>query len=225
MSVGYSDFSITGGNIDIITVGGNVAIITNSGTAWTFSDTGNLELPSGGVVYETGIPSGGLSGSTIALKPAGGTNADQQLLVYPTAGNVDANHLHLTSGNLWNTELFLGDDNFFVKLANTGNIVINSNDNVGNTAQWNFNNFGTLTLPGGSQLRPLGANLDIFAGTGSYVNLTTSDESSRMGVDNSGGYIVTAGGTWSFDTTGNLTFPTVANESTRLFCTRQGIGG
>jgi hypothetical protein len=225
VSVGYSDFSVTGGNIDIITVGGNVAIITNSGTAWTFSDTGNLELPSGGVVYETGIPSGGLSGNTIALKPAGGTNADQQLLIYPTAGNVDANHLHLTSGNLWNTELFLGDDNFFVKLANTGNIVINSNDNVGNSSQWNFNNFGTLTLPGGSQLRPLGSNLDIFAGAGSYVNLITSDESSLMGVDNGGGYIVTAGGTWSFDTTGNLTLPTVANESTRLVGTRKVIGG
>jgi hypothetical protein len=28
-----------------------------------------------------------------------------------------------------------------------------------------------------------------------------------MGVDNSGGYIVTAGGTWGFGTTGNLTAP------------------
>jgi len=37
--------------------------------------------------------------------------------------------------------------------------------------------------------------------------LITSDESSSMGVDNSGGYIVTAGGTWDFDTTGNLTVP------------------
>jgi hypothetical protein len=72
---------------------------------------------------------------------------------------------------------------------------------------WTFGNTSTLTLPGGSQLRPLGANLDIFAGTGSYVNLITSDESSSIGVDNGGGYIVTAGGTWDFDTTGNLTAP------------------
>jgi hypothetical protein len=54
----------------------------------------------------------------------------------------------LTSGNLYNTELFLGDDNFNVKLANTGNIVINTNDNAGNTAMWTFNTAGTLTLPG-----------------------------------------------------------------------------
>ncbi len=77
---------------------------------------------------------------------------------------------------------------------------------VGNDT-WTFGNTSTLTLPGGSRISPLGANLDIFAGTGSYVNLITSDESSSMGVDNGGGYIVTAGGTWGFSTTGNLTAP------------------
>ena len=75
------------------------------------------------------------------------------------------------------------------------------------SSTWTFGNTSTLTLPGGSQLRPLGANLDIFAGAGSYVNLITADESSSMGVDNGGGYIVTAGGTWDFGTTGNLTAP------------------
>jgi hypothetical protein len=75
------------------------------------------------------------------------------------------------------------------------------------SSTWAFGNTSTLTLPGGSQLRPLGANLDIFAGAGSYVNLITADESSSMGVDNGGGYIVTAGGTWDFGTTGNLTAP------------------
>jgi hypothetical protein len=172
---------------------------------WSFDTAGNLTLPRGGVVYETNIPDGGLNGNTIALAPSGGTNVDQQLLIYPTTN--DANHLHLTSGNLYSTELFLGSDDLYVKLANTGNVVINSNDGAGNTAQWNFNNFGTLTLPGGSRLRPLGANLDIFAGTGSYVNLITSDESSYMGVGGAGGYVVTAGGTWDFNTNGNLTAP------------------
>jgi hypothetical protein len=100
----------------------------------------------GGVVYETNIPDGGLSGSAIALKPTGGTNADQELLIYPTVN--DANHLHLTTGNLYNTELFLGDDNLYVKLANTGNILINSNNSAGNSAQWTFGTNGNLTVPG-----------------------------------------------------------------------------
>jgi hypothetical protein len=416
-------FGVTGpgGTVSIIGGGsangqaeyGNIFVATGSKN-WTFDNTGNLALPQGGVVYETNIPDGGLNGKTIALVPSGGTNADQQLLIYPTVN--DANHLHLTTGNLYNTELFLGDDNLYVKLANTGNVVVNSNDGAGNTAQWIFgtdsrltfpgtpridtdaNNFevqaaesisleanavvniytdtsgtayqwqfgddgnltvpggmiingnintlgsqtallqptddlplafiasgangsvisywaedianlmssniaaiytplqntqtvrivtgtnggniaiydfdkngvfstaqvsatgnvtgnyfigngslltgisaslpvangtsnfdiatangnvtitanaetytfgtnSTLTLPGGSQLRPVGANLDLVAGTGAYVNLITSDGNSYMGVDNGGGYIATAGGTWNFGTTGNLTAP------------------
>ena len=124
----------------------SITLSTPYGGYWTFDNYGNLTLPQGGIVHETNIPFGGLSGKTIALVPSGGTNADQQLLVYPTAGP-DANHLHLTSGNLYNTELFLGDDNLYVKLANTGNIVINSNDSIGNTAQWTFGLDGALTLP------------------------------------------------------------------------------
>jgi hypothetical protein len=130
---------------------GNIVINTSDyagNTAqWNFDTTGNLTLPQGGVVYETNIPDGGLNGQTIALKPQGGTDADQQLLIYPTVN--DANHLHLTTGNLYNTELYLGDDYLYVKLANTGNIVVNSNDNAGNTAQWIFGADGNLTVPGG----------------------------------------------------------------------------
>jgi hypothetical protein len=118
-----------------------------------------------------------------------------------------ATHIHLDTGNNAYFDQYFGDDGKYVKLEAAGNIVINTNDGVGNSAQWTFNNFGRLTLPGGSQIRPLGANLDIIAGTGSYVNLTTSDESSSVGVDNGGGYIATAGGQWLFGTTGNLTAP------------------
>jgi hypothetical protein len=113
---------------------------------WQFDNTGNLALPRGGVVYETSIPFGGFDGNTIALKPSGGANADQQLLIYPTANVIDANHLHLTSGNLYNTELYLGSDDLYVKLANTGNVVVNSNDGTGNTAQWTFDATGNLTV-------------------------------------------------------------------------------
>jgi hypothetical protein len=128
----------------VLTAGNTTATLK----VWKFDETGNLNLPRGGIVYETSIP-GGFDGNTIALKPSGGTNADQQLLVYPTANITDANHLHLTSGNLYNTELFLGSDDLYVKLANTGNIVVNSNDNTGNTAQWTFSSNGNLTIPGG----------------------------------------------------------------------------
>jgi hypothetical protein len=129
---------------------GNVVISSDDATGnsaqWTFDTTGNLTLPLGSIVYETNIPDQSLSGSAIALKPIGGTTANQQLLIYPTAN--DGDHIHMTSGNLYTTELFLGSDNFYVKLANTGNVVINSNDAVGNSAQWIFDASGDLTVPG-----------------------------------------------------------------------------
>ena len=149
----------TGANV-AVNVDGKVSIQSDAGTpyTWTFEYDGNLTLPRGGIVYETNIPGGVLSGNTIALTPQGGTSTDQQLLIYPTADpTADANHLHLTSGNLYNTELFLGNDNLYVKLANTGNVVINSNDNVGNSAQWTFDTTGRvvnlegLTLTAGGQ--------------------------------------------------------------------------
>ena len=152
---------------------GNVVIgsddATGNSAQWIFGTSGNLTLPRGGVVYETNIPDGGLNGNTIALAPSGGTNADQQLLIYPTTN--DANHLHLTSGNLYSTELFLGDDNLYVKLANTGNVVVNSNDAVGNTAQWTFDNFGTMTLPGNMIIS---GNTSVF-GTNASLLQTTDD--------------------------------------------------
>ena len=125
---------------------GNVNIETG-GNTWTFDPSGNLTLPAGGSIYSEGFTPSGNPGNTITLQPAGsGITTNQKLLIYPTAG--DGDHIHLTSGNLYQTELFLGSDNLFVKLANTGNIVINSDDNAGNTAQWKFGIDGNLTLPG-----------------------------------------------------------------------------
>jgi hypothetical protein len=159
----------------------------------------SIVLPNGGVIEETSIPFGGLSGNTIALTPAGGINPNQQLLVYPTAGQ-DFNHLHLTSGNLYNTELYLGDDNLYVKLANTGNIIINSNDGIGNSAQWNFGTNGAILTSDALALRvPDGipnAVTGIVTSSGSWesnptVNLgTTGGTGTGLTVDvtESGGY-------------------------------------
>ena len=187
-------------------IAGNVSIGTyqDGGVGqleWTFDSNGNLVLPRGGVVYETNIPFGGLEGNTIALIPSGGTNADQQLLVYPTAG-ADFNHLHLTSGNLYNTELFLGNDNLYVKLANTGNIVINTNDDAGNTAQWTFGtagtilNSGNLTLqtPSGGASGAYDINSQGGYNTGSYTNLSTTGGTGTgltVNAGSDGGYINT----------------------------------
>ena len=196
---------------------GNAVITTGSDSSpyqWKFDNTGNLVLPQGGVVYEPVIPGGTLTGRTIALKPSGGTDADQQLLIYPTNVNPDFNHLHLTSGNLYNTELFLGNDDLYVKLANTGNIVINTNDGGGNTAQWNFGADGELYLPTGGRIGATKGGTMLDGGNGNSVSLTSFYANGfysgcfTAGPDGNV-YITTytgngSQGNWTFDNTGNL---------------------
>ena len=161
---GGGDANITGGTGRVNAPGGNVNLIggisangladygrvniSSGASTWIFDNAGNLVLPHGGIVNEgTAVVPGG-SANTITLTPSGGGNADQQLLIYPTAG--EGNHLHLTSGNLYNTELYLGSDDLYVKLGNNGNVYINANDSIGNTAQWSFGSDGNLITPGAS---------------------------------------------------------------------------
>ena len=149
----------------------NVTINSNSqgsNPQWIFDTTGNLVLPEGGSIYSEGFTPSGNPGNTIILQPAGsGVTTDQRLLIYPTAG--DGDHIHLTSGNLYQTELFLGNDNFFVKLANTGNIIINSDDNAGNTAQWKFSTDGNLTASGNLVIA---GNTSVFGTTAALIQPT-----------------------------------------------------
>jgi hypothetical protein len=212
---------------------------------WTFDGTsGNLTLPMGGVVYETNIPDGGLSGSAVALMPPGGTNADQQLLVYPTVN--DANHLHLTSGNLYNTELYLGNDDLYVKLTNTGNISLSAN-NLIDSALWQFGVDGNVTLPQSSVITeetvpggfpgsavvikpdgfindnqrlliyPTGGvdynHLHLTSGNLYSTELFLGNDDLYLKLSNSGNIIINANdgagssAQWTFDTTGNLNTP------------------
>jgi hypothetical protein len=183
---------------------------TGNTSSWVFGTDGNLTLPAGGSIYSEGFTPSGNPGNTITLNPHGsGSITNQKLLVYPTAG--DGDHIHLTSGNLYQTELFLGSDNLFVKLANTGNIVINSDDNAGNTAQWKFGIDGNLTLPDTTSVI---ANVSITLEANDSGNITGL---SLIGDSNANLYahgnvtIVSDSSnttaTWSFVNTGDIVLP------------------
>jgi len=140
---GYVDSQSFYSNVKVATYlptySGNIAAnISKAGYTWTFGTDAVLTLPSGATILESGYGSAG----AIRLKPNGGTST-QYLEIAPTAA--DGNHVHLMAGS--GTELFLGDDNQYVKLANTGGVVINSNDGAGNTAQWTFGQDGTTLFP------------------------------------------------------------------------------
>jgi hypothetical protein len=61
--------------------------------------------------------------------------------------SVEGGHVHLLSGNPATVDLYLGDDDQYVKIEkNAGNVVIGTNTN---TKHWRFGTDGTLTLPRG----------------------------------------------------------------------------
>jgi hypothetical protein len=109
---------------------------------WKFDETGKLTLPQGGVIDEGNSPTG--VGKNITLKPQGGTST-QALLIYPTAGG-EGDHIHLTAGG-GSTELYLGDDDHYVKLASNGFVVIKADDGVSGKV-WGFSPDGTTSIPG-----------------------------------------------------------------------------
>jgi len=128
---------------------------------WQFGADGELTLPAGGNISE----GGGFTGA-IRLTPAGGANANQALLIYPTAG--DGNHIHLTAGG-GTTELYLGDDNHYVRLGKAaqynGTIVI--------AATGMPNTVAGIVSSGNWAVVPL-SNLATTGGTGTGLTVTVT---------------------------------------------------
>jgi hypothetical protein len=162
---------------------GNVTIRSNAATVggthtWNFHKDGNLQLPAGGTITEANV---GLADALI-LTPANISYSDQQLRIYSTGGMVEGNHLHLTTGNLYATELYLGDDNYFVKLGNTGNVGIRAaTQSLSSTALWTFDTSGNLRLPAGGVI--------VNSDSSQYGAISTSSSVSTLIVsDTSGDY-------------------------------------
>lgn len=136
-------------NVSIPTTDGNVYINANSGTdqQWNFTTAGSLVLPVGGIISEGTSPAG--VGNTITLTPANGSNVNQQLLIYPTV--TEGDHLHLTTGDLAVTSLFLGNDTQYLRTNTDGSMVIGTNDSQPDTPslgyRWVFDVTGNLTAP------------------------------------------------------------------------------
>ena len=183
----FSASSISNGssNVTIPSADSNISVTANGSYTWTFDTFGTLTAP-GNIIPDANI--------TYNL----GNNLNRWSSIYALVYYGNGSQLTDIDTSL----ISYGNSAVEIPIVD-GNIVITANA----SSTWTFGTNESLTLPGGSRLRPLGANLDIFAGAGSYVNLITSDESTSVGVDGGGGYITTAGGTWDFDTTGNLTVP------------------
>jgi collagen type VII alpha len=96
-------------------------------------------------------------------------------------------HLHLVAGNPTTVDLYLGDDNQYVKIEkNGGNVVVGTNTN---TNHWTFGSNGNLTLPaGGDILDSTGTSvLGAVGYTGSFGNIGYTGSFGNIGYTGSVG--------------------------------------
>ena len=186
------DVNISSGNTNV-SISASSAVIINTDTSnanqtWTFEGDGNLILPGnaiainyadgnrvfGNVTFRDEIVIGTGTSNLISglyLAPSSSSaNANMYLRV---RGNIndEPTHIHFDTGNNQYYNQYIGDDNKYILLANTGDIVINSNDVTGNTAQWTFGADGQLTLPGNLVIT---GNTSVF-GTDSALIQSTDD--------------------------------------------------
>jgi hypothetical protein len=95
----------------------------------------------------------------LILTPPDVTTPTQNLVIYSTAAPSEGNHLHLASGNLDITDIFLGSDDKFVKVGADGNVCI-GNDTAANI--WTFDTDGKLTVPTNGDIRDQTSNISLI---------------------------------------------------------------
>lgn len=187
LTTGTGGQNAASGNVRIVIPGYG---LTTGGT-WKFDGTGNLTLPGNtfAVNYANGSPvvisggganTGNITFDDITVQGVNGLNLSAGAdftanLAYlqVRAGDV-ASHIHLDTGNNEAYDLIVGDDQNYVQVSSTGNILLSSYDS--NTAQytWTLDYNGNLILAGGNSVIQSIANssLDILNPNVSTMVLT-----------------------------------------------------
>jgi hypothetical protein len=144
---------------------GNVS----SPNVWAFNSDGNLTLPGNtfSVNYANGVQvslgGGGNTGNVTfddvtvqgdnnSLNLSAGSDFTANLAYLQVRAGDVASHIHLDTGNNEAYDLIVGDDQNYVQVSSTGNILLSSYDS--NTAQytWTLDYNGNLILAGGNSV-------------------------------------------------------------------------
>ena len=107
---------------------------------WRFGEDGDLTLPAGGTIAEGVVT----ENPTIELTPANPEVESQKLVI--KGGQADNLHLHLTTGDLTETSVFLGTDEHNIRTYPDGTVIINTYDYGAETPEvkgFSFTPFGS----------------------------------------------------------------------------------
>jgi hypothetical protein len=138
-----SSINIDGSNTNVLYGNGVFAAVAGGN-----ANTGNVTFDDN-IVIGTGDEFGG-DGLYLAVGPDSIANGTVQYLRvrggdYPT-------HIHLDTGNNQYYDQYFGADGRYVKLEANGNVVINADDYLGNSATWTLTTDGNLILAGGNSV-------------------------------------------------------------------------
>jgi hypothetical protein len=139
----------------------------------------------------------------IQIKPAGASSATQALLIYPT-GEV-GNHIHLTAMFGGETDLYLGNDDQFVKIDHGGDIVVGTYSTA-TTSTWTFGTDSVLTLPNDMTIdASVSFGIVTIGGTSTYISIDNGGAPPALTIATNQGE-----NAWQFGYDGVLTLSTAS---------------
>ena len=188
------------GNIATINLDGNVSNVLAGNGTWIAASGGGANT--GNVTFDD-VTIQGVNGLNLS---AGADFTANLAFLQVRAGDV-ASHIHLDTGNNTAYDLFIGDDNKFVQVSSTGNIIMSSYDSANTTSYvWTLDTTGNLTLPtntfavnyaNGTQVSLGGGGGAAISNGTSNVSVVAADGNVVIGVDNDVA-------SWTFATDGNV---------------------
>lgn len=136
---------------------------------WQFNVDGNLVLPGNtfSVNYANGtqvsLGGGGntgnvtfdnvtVQGDNSSLNLSAGSDYTANLAYLQVRAGDVPSHIHLDTGNNEAYDLIVGDDQNYVQVSSTGNILLSSYDSNTGQYTWTLDYNGNLTLPGGNSV-------------------------------------------------------------------------
>jgi len=177
----------------------NVAIGVDDGNGsnkqWMFNSLGKFFLPSVGVsasteIYASTVTNNGLDYQGLIITPDPNFDVGQGLKIYPTAPNPETNHLHVTANGPGTVDLFLGDDNRYVKLAANGFVEICGNG----LTVWGdgvMSSYAYINMPNNSDAETMPVVIGNYTATGVLIQAGSGSPPHN----------------WQFMGDGDLTFP------------------
>ena len=194
---------------------------------WEFNSLGELNLPQGGVIQETTVTNElwGTTTTSMTLVPGGAGNGTQRLEIYATGGG-EGDHIHITSGDQNQTDLFLGNDTQYFAVAASGENRIQARDGTNSPSPGtsagpgaNVNIYGGNAGDNGGNVADGASGGDVFlqsgistSGLGGSIYLASSSGPDGFGfirISTDGG-----GTNWTFNEANELVFPDSTTQTT-----------